>query len=281
MSTTHDTGQVGAAYDQSARDYNQAMFNPIGVAVVDRLDLKAGQSVLDLGCGRGACLFPAAGRVGPTGWAVGIDLSHDMVRLCAEEVVERGMNGWVTVGQGDVQEFSIDVQYDAVSAGMVLFLLPDPAAALSRIATVLRPGGRFSATTFPTEDGRLAAGWESAEIIADVLGGFIPAGTPNPWTPVLGVGGPLANAETTREALLAAGFSAVEVASVDALSHFDSIDDYIAFTWKITTRMLWDLVPQDRVAEATGLARERLQVIASPAGAVDFVCPTRTVVAVR
>jgi ubiquinone/menaquinone biosynthesis C-methylase UbiE len=279
--STSDTTLVGDAYDKSARNYNQAMFNPIGKKVVDLLGLQEGERVLDLGCGRGACLFPAAYEVGPKGYVLGIDLSAEMAELCAADVASQGYDRWVDVRQGDVQEFETDQQFDAVSAGMVLFLLPDPAAALRRIAGALRPGGRFAATTFPTQDGRLAAGWQSAEIIAHVLSGYLPDGVANPWTPVLGLGGPLANARTTADAVRAAGFSTVEVGSIDAVSHFDSVDAYIAWTWNITTRMLWDLVPAERVADATAEAGERLQVIAGSDGTVDFVCPTRTVYAVR
>ncbi|PPK67090.1 methyltransferase domain-containing protein [Actinokineospora auranticolor] len=275
------TTRVGDAYDKSAGNYNAAMFNPIGRKVVDLLDLGRGERVLDIGCGRGACLFPAADAVGPTGHVLGIDLSAEMAARCAEDAAASPFRDWVEVRQGDIQRLALDEPVDAVTAGMVLFLLPDPADALRRIAAVLRPGGRFAATTFPTQDGGLAAGWESAEIIADVLGGYLPAGVDNPWTPVLGVGGPLADAESTAAAVRAAGFSEVEVGTVDAVSHFDSVDAYITWTWNITTRMLWDLVPADRLAEATAQARERLAVIAGADGAVDFVCPTRTIHAVR
>lgn len=280
MSTT-GTARVEDAYDKSAPKYNAAMFNPIGRQLVGLLQLREGENVLDLGCGRGACLFPAAEAVGPKGRVLGVDLSAEMVKLCAADVVDYGFGGWTGVRQGDVQEFVSEEQFDAVSAGMVLFLLPDPAAGLANIAKALKPGGRFAATTFPTQDGRLAAGWESAEIIGEVLGGYIPAGVDNPWIPVLGVGTALANAETTVDAVRAAGFREVEISSIDAVSHFDSVDAYIKWTWNITTRMLWDLVPADRVEEATAEARERLQVIAGPDGAVDFICPTRTVYAVR
>lgn len=278
---TTGTARVEDAYDKSAGKYNAAMFNPIGKQVIDLLRLQPGEKVLDLGCGRGACLFPAAEAVGPTGRVLGVDLSAEMVKLTAGDVSSFGFGGWVGVRQGDVQSFSAGERFDAVSAGMVLFLLPDPEAALKNIADHLEPGGRFAATTFPTVDGGLAAGWESAEIIGEVLGGYLPEDVANPWKPVLGVGTALANADTTAEAVRAAGFREVEIGSIDAVSHFDSVDAYIKFTWNITTRMLWDLVPADRVEEATAEAREKLRVIAGPDGAVDFVCPTRTVYAVR
>ncbi|MGW7369244.1 methyltransferase domain-containing protein, partial [Streptomyces sp. NPDC054841] len=182
---------------------------------------------------------------------------------------------------GNAQDFAFEEPFDAVSAGMVLFLLPEPEKALACAAAALRPGGRFAATTFPTEDGRLAAGWESAEILAGVLARYLPEGVEDPWKVVLGLGGPLVSEESTAAAFLAGGFSYVDIRHIPAKSRFETIDDYLSWTWTVTTRMQWDLVPSERVAEATAEAREALKVLAGADGSLEFSCPTRTVRAVR
>ncbi|MDM4719459.1 methyltransferase domain-containing protein [Micromonospora sp. WMMA1363] len=281
---TRITALVRDAYDKSADRYESAgrmLFHPLGTMVADLLDLRPGERVLDLGCGRGACLFPIAHQVGAEGFVLGIDQARGMVDACAADVETRGLRGRARVEVGDAQNFTVDRPFDAVSAGMVLFLLPAPEQALACAAAALRPGGRLAATTFPTEHGRLAAGWESAETLAGVLAGYLPDGVDDPWQLVLGLGGPLASEETTANAVLAAGFRDVDVHHVPARSRFETIDDYLSWTWTVTTRMQWDLVPPERVAEATDAAREALRSLAGADGSLELSCPTRTIRAVR
>lgn len=114
-----------------------------------------------------------------------------------------------------------------------------------------------------------------------MLAKHLPEGVDDPWQVVLGLGGPLAGEESTAAAFLAAGFSDVRIRHVPADSRFETIDDYLAWTRTVTTRVQWDLVPAERVAEATDEAREALRVLAGPDGSLEFSCPTRTVLAVR
>ncbi|MFF3003234.1 class I SAM-dependent methyltransferase [Kitasatospora sp. NPDC057940] len=278
------TSLVRDAYDKAAEQYDSAgqmIFHPLGKMIADTLELSPGERVLDIGCGRGACLFPIAHAVGPEGFVLGIDQAQGMVDACTADITARGVAGRARAELGNAQDFAFAEPFDAASAGMVLFLLPEAEKALSCAAAALRPGGRFAATTFPTENGRLAAGWESAEILAGVLAKHLPEGVDDPWQVVLGLGGPLAGEESTAAAFLAAGFSDVRIRHVPADSRFETIDDYLAWTRTVTTRVQWDLVPAERVAEATDEAREALRVLAGPDGSLEFSCPTRTVLAVR
>ena len=79
-------------FDAAADSYDQVgvdFFQPIAAGLVAELDPQPGERALDLGCGRGAALLPIARAVGPTGSAVGGDLSPVMVAqstaLAAEE----------------------------------------------------------------------------------------------------------------------------------------------------------------------------------------------------
>lgn len=278
------TAQVRDAYDKSADQYDaagQLVFHPLGKMVADRLELTPGERVLDLGCGRGACLFPIAAQVGPGGFVLGIDQAPGMVEACGADLAARGLADRAQVRLGDIQSFTVDQPFDAISAGMVLFLLPAPQQALAAAATALRSGGRLVATTFPTENGRLAAGWESAEILAEVLSAHLPEGVDDPWRLVLGLDGPLVSEESTAAAVLAAGFTDVEIQHVPAKSRFESVDDYLAWTWTVTPRMQWELVPPERRTEATDAARTALRSLAGSDGSLEFSCPTRTIRALR
>ncbi|ABP55492.1 SAM-dependent methyltransferase [Salinispora tropica] len=278
------TARVRDAYDKSADQYDSAgqlLFHPLGKTVADLLELKPGERVLDLGCGRGACLFPIAAQVGTEGFVLGIDQAPGMVEACGADLEARGLADRAQVRLGDVQSFTVDRPFDAISAGMVLFLLPAPQQALAAAAAALRSGGRLVATTFPTENGRLAAGWESAEILAEVLSTYLPEGVDDPWQLVLGLNGPLVSEESTASAVLTAGFTDVDIRHIAAKSRFESIDDYLAWTWTVTPRMLWELVPPERRTEATNAARTALRSLAGSDGSLVFSCPTRTIRAVR
>ncbi|HEY3603999.1 MAG TPA: methyltransferase domain-containing protein, partial [Sporichthyaceae bacterium] len=94
---------IAAAFDNSAATYEQVgvdYFGPLGAELLRRAAPAAGASVLDLGCGRGHVLFPAAAAVGPSGRVVGTDLSVRMVAACAAQAAAEGLTQ-VSVQVGD------------------------------------------------------------------------------------------------------------------------------------------------------------------------------------
>ena len=133
-------GSSAATYDQVGVDF----FTPMGRDLVALAGLQPGAHVLDVGCGRGAVLFPAAEGVGPTGRVTGIDLAPAMVELTAAEARARGLTH-VHVVVGDAEQPDLpdlpDGSVDVVLAGLVLFFLPDPGAALRSLRPAAAPGG--------------------------------------------------------------------------------------------------------------------------------------------
>jgi len=103
----------------------------------------AGARVLDVGCGAGTDLLVAARRVGPSGRAIGIDMTAEMrerardgARACGFEHVE--------VREGDATELPLDdASVDVVISNGVLNLVPEKERAFAEIARVLRAGGRL------------------------------------------------------------------------------------------------------------------------------------------
>jgi len=99
--------------------------------------------VLDVGCGAGTDLLVAARRVGPSGRAIGIDMTAEMrerardgARACGFEHVE--------VREGDATELPLDdASVDVVISNGVLNLVPEKERAFAEIARVLRAGGRL------------------------------------------------------------------------------------------------------------------------------------------
>lgn len=104
----------------------------LGGAVFDLLAPKAGERILDLGCGDGALTE----RLVATGAIVtGVDASLDMIRAAKA----RGLDAHVADGQ----TLRFEAEYDAVFTNAALHWMPDGAAVIAGVFRALKPGGRF------------------------------------------------------------------------------------------------------------------------------------------
>lgn len=146
---------TGGIWDRAAATYESTgvdFFAPLGRGLVARAGLRPGEHVLDVGTGRGHVLVPAAAAVGAPGHVTGIDLSPAMVGLTAADLAARGLTqAAVHLGDAAAPDLAPG-SVDAVLAGFMLFLLPDPVAALRAYRSVLRPGGRLAASTYGPPD---------------------------------------------------------------------------------------------------------------------------------
>src|SRR5438132_4839489 len=103
-----------ALYSRAAATYGEAQGLPFahaGRRLVELAGVGRGQRVLDVGAGRGAVLFPATERVGPTGFVLGVDFSAAMVAHTQVAIRERGL------GQAQMVEFDVEwLSPDALAA---------------------------------------------------------------------------------------------------------------------------------------------------------------------
>jgi arsenite methyltransferase len=105
--------------------------------------IRVGETLLDIGCGAGMDLLLAARRVGPSGRAIGVDMTPEM-RECALASAHAAGLTHVEVRAGDAEALPVvDTGVDVVISNGVLNLVPDKRKAYSEIARVLRPGGRL------------------------------------------------------------------------------------------------------------------------------------------
>jgi ubiquinone/menaquinone biosynthesis C-methylase UbiE len=107
-------------------------------------DLHEGEVVLDLGSGGGADVLISARRVGPTGRAIGIDMTDEMLELARRNASDTGIEN-VEFRKGYLEELPLeDESVDVVISNCVINLSADKPKVLAEAARVLRPGGRFA-----------------------------------------------------------------------------------------------------------------------------------------
>jgi arsenite methyltransferase len=105
-------------------------------------DLHAGETVLDLGSGAGADVLISARRVGPTGRAIGLDMTDEMLALARANAA--GVQN-VEFVKGYLEQIPLpDRSVDVVISNCVINLAADKRVVLAEAARVLRPGGRFA-----------------------------------------------------------------------------------------------------------------------------------------
>lgn len=107
-------------------------------------DLHSGETVLDLGSGAGADVLISARRVGPTGKAIGLDMTVEMLELAQRNAADAGVAN-VEFVEGYLEDIPLpDASVDVVLSNCVINLAPDKHLVLREAARVLRPGGRFA-----------------------------------------------------------------------------------------------------------------------------------------
>src|SRR3954452_10793983 len=107
-------------------------------------DLHEGETVLDLGSGGGADVLISARRVGPSGKAIGLDMTDEMLELASTNAAAAGLDN-VEFLKGYIEEIRLpDESVDVVISNCVINLSADKRKVLAETARVLRPGGRVA-----------------------------------------------------------------------------------------------------------------------------------------
>jgi arsenite methyltransferase len=183
--TLYDGQDTGEAQDAVAASLGCGV--PTAVA-----DLREGETVLDLGSGAGADVLISARRVGPSGKAIGLDMTDEMLDLARRNAEDAGVVN-AEFHKGYIERIPLpDESVDVVISNCVLNLSGDKPQVLKEAARVLRPGGRFAISDVIADSGM------DEQTRADMA----------QWT------GCIAGALTQREfedALAAAGLGEVEI----------------------------------------------------------------------
>jgi arsenite methyltransferase len=156
-STAPDSAECfgGRLYDQSETDGlpEEAVLaslgcgNPLAVA-----DLHEGERVLDLGSGGGIDVLLSARRVGPNGFAYGVDMTDDMLTLARANAAKAGAAN-VGFRKGQIEALPLpDAAVEVVISNCVINLSTDKPAVLAEMYRVLAPGGRIGISEVVAED---------------------------------------------------------------------------------------------------------------------------------
>ena len=112
-------------------------------APLEHLDLKPGETVVDLGSGAGIDALIAARAVGPDGHVIGVDMTPEMLAKAAANAAAAGADH-VEFREGRLEALPVDDDtVDAVTSNCVINLVPDKSKVFAEIHRVLKPGGRL------------------------------------------------------------------------------------------------------------------------------------------
>jgi O-methyltransferase/aklanonic acid methyltransferase len=235
-----------AVFGRTAPTYDTVIpfFATFGRRLVEMAGVAKDDAVLDVACGRGASLLPAAERTGPTGRVLGVDLSEEMLGALGADLEGSGLDH-AHVRRMDARALDVPEQsFDVVLCGFLLHMVPAPQQALRGFWRVLRVGGRC-ALSVP-----IGAGTEW-DFFGELLRDFAPRAArrlPPPPEP----------APDLAAMLREAGFAQVQQVEEAASFVFDGPEAWWAWVWTQGMRAFLEALPEDALADFRAAAFDRL-----------------------
>lgn len=241
--------------------------------MVELVDPRVGDTVLDLAAGVGDTGFLAARRIGGTGRLLSTDVAPEMVAAAERRGAELGLTN---VDYRVVDAASIDLRDDSVDGALCrwgIMLVPDCDAMVREVRRVLRPGARAAIAAWAEPDRN---DWMTAAGRAALALGLVerpPPDAPGPFR--------LANPVSLRQLLRDGGLTVESVEEVEITWRATSLDEW----WQVsldTSRSLARAVDAATPAEVDAIragAAERLAQYTAPDGTVSVPGVTRIAVA--
>lgn len=283
MDTTTYKATVIQAFNRGAASYDRGgveFFTPMGRRLVERVGPQPGEAVLDIGCGRGACSFPAAERVGPSGRVLGIDLAEAMVEQARRQAHrEQVDNLAVRVMDGEHPDLPAR-SFDVVLGSYSLIFLPDAPGALARYATLLRDHGRigftspvFSEDTFPF----------LPPVFTELIPRSLLRNLPPQWQPEQlrrRFNSWLADPAALQRTMAGAGFTSVEILDEPVNMVTTSGTAWVDWSHSQGMRLLWDHLPEQDSAQLRARLIGALDAMRGGADLLTIKVPVRYVTAI-
>jgi ubiquinone/menaquinone biosynthesis C-methylase UbiE len=216
----------------------------IGDWLVANLDVRPGQTILELACGTGDTGFAAAPLLGPTGRLISTDFAGAMVEAARRRGSELGLTN-VEYRVMDAERMDLpDCAVDGVICRWGYMLMPDPATAFRETRRVLRRDGRLCFSVFGSAERNP---WAVMPARVLIEAGYM--ARPAPDAPgILALSDP----DRIKRLLSEAGFHAPRIEEVPTVFRFDGTDDYWFFLRQIAGAL---------AVVITGLREEHQRVV--------------------
>src|SRR6478752_5815166 len=223
MAETMEPAKIKAAttYNAAADHFDDgplAFWERYGQRTVERLRLKPGSVILDVGCGSGASAIPAAIAVRPHGRVIAVDLADRLLALARAKAAAQKLEN-IEFRQADMEALGYpDEAFDAVVCVFAIFFVPDMVKQVRELWRMVRRGGQLAITTWGPrmfEPGSTA--WWAAvkQFRPDLHNAF------NPWERIN-------SPETLRQLLADGGVENPDVGAEDGRQTLQSPDDWWA-----------------------------------------------------
>lgn len=133
-------------------DHFEGMLDGPGKALIEAAGFAPGERVVEIGCGGGALTREIAQLVGPGGYALGLDISDELVALAAERAAAEGI-GNIAFAAGDAQVAQPETgPFDRLVSRFGVMFFQDPAAAMANLHAMLVEGGRLDFAVWAPAD---------------------------------------------------------------------------------------------------------------------------------
>jgi ubiquinone/menaquinone biosynthesis C-methylase UbiE len=242
-------------FDRAASLYGGVRYFPIlGQWLVDLAEVPTGARVLDVACGQGAVLIPAARQVGPRGQVIGIDLSGEMVRAAGAALDRLGLTQAKALRMDAEQLEFPAASFDFVLCGFSLQFFPHLDRTLSEFHRVLKPSGRAVATAWGPDD----PSWGWYKDLRKAYQAVVRLGSQDFEQP-----------EELVAPLGRAGFSEVRVVARELDMVYETEEEWWAMQWSISARAGLERLAPSRLAELEAEVFERMQALRQADGFHD------------
>ena len=211
--------KAATTYNAAADHFDDtplAFWERYGQRTVERLHLKPGSVVLDVGCGSGASAIPAGMIVGPAGRVVGVDLAERLLAKARAKAAAQNLDN-IEFRQADMEALGYpDASFDAVVCVFAIFFVPDMVKQVKELWRMVRPGGQLAITTWgPRMFEPGSAAWWAAvkQFRPDLHTAF------NPWERIV-------TPQSVGQLLADSGIRGTEIVAEDGRQVLQSPDDW-------------------------------------------------------
>jgi ubiquinone/menaquinone biosynthesis C-methylase UbiE len=222
---SHENWDRIAVNWESEREFLISATGVVSERLVEQLDPRPGDTVLDIAAGTGDTGFLAAARIGDDGRLICTDFAEQMIEAARRVGAERGLTN-VEYRVLDAEHMDLeDDSIDRVVSRWGYMLMADPAAALAETRRVLRDDGRFAFAVWAPPDKNM---WAAIPGMTLVQRGHVPP--PEPGAPgIFALGDP----DRIRELVTGAGFDEPEIEQVELAWPYVSAEEH----WQLTLKL--------------------------------------------